>query len=181
VWLRDYAKQDVHISSQESDGESPPAKRSRFFDPFAVNIRLLQSRSIAVIGDEYEIWQRDKKRLNSDVRDSFIYWANKQNRYPRLSRMAMDFIIIQPMLVEFEKAFSAAGRMVTFMRARLNASIIGIYQMLRFWYLAGVLPEAGLEMAPVDLWDLSMTESAGEDEDLQYNNDRSATSNSDLG
>jgi hypothetical protein len=42
--------------------------------------------------------------------------------------------------------------------------------------LAGVLPEAGLEMAPVDLGDLSMTESAGEDEDLQYNDDKSATS-----
>jgi hypothetical protein len=52
VWLKDYAKHDVHTSSQESDGESPPAKRSRFFNPFAVNIRLLQSRFIAVIGDE---------------------------------------------------------------------------------------------------------------------------------
>jgi hypothetical protein len=95
--------------------------------------------------------------------------------------MAMDFMIIQPMSAECERAFSAAGRMVTFMRARLDALIIGICQVLRFWYLAGVLPEAGLEMAPVNLGDLSMTESAGEDEDLQYSDDRSATSDSDLG
>jgi hypothetical protein len=145
MWLKDYAKQDMHTFSQESDGESSSAKRSRFFDPFAVNIRSLQSRSIALIGDEYEIWQRDKERLDSDVRDPLIYWANRQDRYPRLSRMAIDFITIKPMLAKCERAFSATGRMVTFMRARLDALIIGIYQVLRSWYLAGVLPEAGLE------------------------------------
>jgi hypothetical protein len=56
VWMGEYTQLDVHASSQKSGEESPPAKRSRFFDPFAANSRESQSsRSIAVIGDEYEI------------------------------------------------------------------------------------------------------------------------------
>jgi hypothetical protein len=56
VWTRDYAKLDVRTSSRSSNEESPPAKRPRFHNPFAANDRLSQpSRSIAVIGDEFEV------------------------------------------------------------------------------------------------------------------------------
>jgi hypothetical protein len=95
--------------------------------------------------------------------------------------MDMDFITIQPMSAECEKAFSAAGRMVTPIRARLDAFIIGVYQVLRSWYKADMLPKTDLEMAPVDLGDYSKVDSDGEDEGLQYNNDRSATSGLDRG
>jgi hypothetical protein len=62
VWIRNYAQLDVRTSSRSSNEESPPTKTPRFFDPFAANDRLSQpSRSIAVIGDEYETLQRDRE------------------------------------------------------------------------------------------------------------------------
>jgi hypothetical protein len=132
VWIRDCAQLDVCTSSRSSNEESPPTKRPRFFDPFAANDRLSQpSRSIAVIGDEYKTWQRDRERIDGDIRNPLSYWANKQDRYHRLSRIAMDFMTIQSMSAECERAFSAAGRMVTPIRARLDAGIVGICQVLR--------------------------------------------------
>jgi hypothetical protein len=167
----------VRTSSRESGDESPPAKRPRFFDPFAVNNRLSQpSRSIAVIGNEYEAWKVDRERANGDVRDPLAYWANKQDRYPRLSRMTMDFMKIQPMSEKCEIVFSAAGNMVLPRRARLDAVIIGVCQVLRSWYKAGVLPETDLEMAPVSVRDYNNPDNDGDNEELQYKDDRSATS-----
>jgi hypothetical protein len=90
--------------------------------------------------------------------------------------MAMDFMTIQPMSAECERAFSAAGKMVIPTRARLDAGIIGICQVLRSWYKAGVLPEADSETAPVEVDDYSLGDSGGDDEELQYKGYKSATS-----
>jgi hypothetical protein len=46
--------------------------------------------------------------------------------------MAMDFMTIQPMSAEFERAFSAAGKMVTPIRARLDAGISGFARFCGF-------------------------------------------------
>jgi hypothetical protein len=93
--------------------------------------------------------------------------------------MAMNFMTIQPMSAKCERIFSAAGRMVKFMRARLDASIIGICQILRSWYKADVLPKTNLEMAPVKLGSYGKVESDGGDGNSQYSDYRSATSESD--
>jgi hypothetical protein len=85
------------------------------------------------------------------VRNSLKYWANRQHRYPRLSKMAINFLIIQPMSAKCEKVFSLAGKMITFDKGRLDAAIIGICQILRFWYMAGVLPKDNTELAPIKL------------------------------
>jgi hypothetical protein len=77
------------------------------------------------------------------------------------------------MSAECERAFSAAGKMVTHIRARLDAGIIGICQVLRSWYKAGVLPEADLETVPVDLDDYSLGDSDG---DKEYRGYKPATS-----
>jgi hypothetical protein len=61
-------------------------------------------------------------------------------------------------------------------RARLDAVIIGVCQVLRSWYKAGVLPETNLEMAPVSVRDYNNPDINGDNEELQYRNDRSATS-----
>jgi hypothetical protein len=54
VWMNDYFQLPIRTYSQEDNGESPPAKRPRFYDPFAANSRLLElSQSVAVVGDEY--------------------------------------------------------------------------------------------------------------------------------
>jgi hypothetical protein len=62
-----------------------------------------------VIGDEYEAWQRDRESTDNGVRDPLACCASKQDRYPRLSRMAMDFMTIQPMQQSVRESFRQLG------------------------------------------------------------------------
>jgi hypothetical protein len=129
-----------------------------------------------VVGDEYEIWQRDKKRTDGDVRNPLAYWIAKQDRYPRLSQMAMDFLTIQPMLAKCERAFSSAGKTVVATRARLDASMIGICRVLRSSYLAGVLPKTDTEWSPVNVADRKNGENDGGVQELLHRDDSLSTS-----
>jgi hypothetical protein len=129
-----------------------------------------------VIGDEYEVWQRNRESTDGNVRNPLAYWASKQDRYPRLSRIAMNFMTIQPISAKYERVFLAAGRMVPPTRARLDAMIIRICQILRSWYKAGVLPKTDLETMPVNVSHNGDDESDSYDEELQYRHDRSTTS-----
>ena len=63
--------------------------------------------------DKLELWQSSWEDGDNDVRDPISYWHERKRRYPRLSRMALDFLTIQPMSAECERIFAAAGRMVT--------------------------------------------------------------------
>jgi hypothetical protein len=90
---------------------------------------------------------------DGNVRDPLAYWVTKQKRYPRLSQMALNFLTIQPMSAKCERAFSAAGRMAINLRGNLDASTIGVCQILRSWYLAGVLPKTDTTLAPIKLGD----------------------------
>ncbi|KID81274.1 restless-like transposase [Metarhizium guizhouense ARSEF 977] len=53
--------------------------------------------------DELELWQSSREDGDSDVRDPIAYWHERRRRYPRLSRMALDFLTIQPMSAELLK------------------------------------------------------------------------------
>jgi hypothetical protein len=82
VWITEYAHLDLQNHGLSGDEDSPPAKRPRFYNPFAANSRTFQpSRSIAVLGDEYEAWQRDKEGSDHEVRNPISYWVAKQDRY----------------------------------------------------------------------------------------------------
>ncbi|TDJ70675.1 hAT transposon family protein, partial [Pseudomonas putida] len=87
---------------------------------------------------------------DGDVRDPLSYWHERRRRYPRLSRMALDFLTIQAMSAECERLFSAAGRMVTSLRSRLDADMIGMCQVLRSWLRAGVIDDLDVLLVPVD-------------------------------
>jgi hypothetical protein len=70
VWTKDYARLDIRAISRNSSDQSPPTKRQRFYDPFAANDRQWEpSRSLAVRGDEYEQWQRDRELSDANVRN----------------------------------------------------------------------------------------------------------------
>jgi hypothetical protein len=44
------------------------------------------------------------------------------------------------------------------------------------WYMADVLPETDLEIRPIDVGNYDNNDNDGDNEELQYRNDRSATS-----
>jgi hypothetical protein len=70
--------------------------------------------------------------------------------------------------------------MVTPTRSSLDAATIGICQVLRSWYRAGVIPETNADLAPVNLGDYGKGggdgESENDDEEFPFGDDRSATS-----
>ena len=95
----------------------------------------------AIVGDEYQAWQADSEASDGNVLDPIRLWFSKQSRYPRLSRMALDFLTIQPMSAECERLFSAAGKMISGLQTDLDAEIIAIFQFLRSWYRDGLVKD----------------------------------------
>jgi hypothetical protein len=128
-------------------------------DPFGFDQRLPKSPPTAVKGDEYEQWQLDRKPGDRRIRDPIKYWIEKQDRYPRLSRMALDFLTIQAMSTKCEKVFSAAGKMLMAERNKLEVEAIAMCQVLRSWYLAGVIKDSNTGLEP-----LQVSKGGGNDE-----------------
>ncbi|KAM3554984.1 hypothetical protein ARSEF4850_006205 [Beauveria asiatica] len=144
VWDEEYKTLDIPLAYQDE----PAAKRQRtqYYSPFErhkdeARIHCEEKRDTDKAEDEYARWQLDLLPTDSDIRDPREYWHAQRFKYPRLSRMAMDFMTIQAMSVECERLFSAAGRMVTPLRSQLESSTIAICQVLRSWLQSGIVEE----------------------------------------
>ncbi|KAM5529050.1 hAT family dimerization domain protein [Fusarium oxysporum f. sp. phaseoli] len=145
--------------------DEPVAKRQRkYYNPFQaycertrpvlgyglVKEEATLSDDINEDTNELELWQSSWEDGDNDVRDPISYWHERKRQYPRLSRMALDFLTIQPMSAECERMFAAAGRMVTPLRNRLDADIIGMCQVLRSWLRAGVIDDLDVSLLPTE-------------------------------
>ncbi|OWT42269.1 reverse transcriptase [Pochonia chlamydosporia 170] len=165
VWETEY--RNLQIDSSPVVHE-PAAKRQRkYYNPFQAYCERTRPVSrcgrvkeegssparIDVDVDELELWQSSREDGDSDIRDPITYWHERRRGYPRLSRMALDFLTIQPMSAECERLFAAAGRMVTPLRSRLDADIIGMCQVLRSWLRAGVIDDLDVLLLPVETVD----------------------------
>ncbi|KAJ3453177.1 hypothetical protein MRS44_018832 [Fusarium solani] len=122
-----------------------PAYRWDWFDETWAHKPSWVEKAKEMVADvwlsDYAPLETDRDASDGDVRDAIGYWITKQSRYPRLSRMALDFLTIQPMSAECERLFSAAGKMVSGLRTKLDADIIAICQVLRSWYRAGLIKD----------------------------------------
>ncbi|RKK21329.1 hypothetical protein BFJ67_g17332 [Fusarium oxysporum f. sp. cepae] len=162
VWESDYRHLQVVRSPVDDE---PVAKRQRkYYNPFQaycertrpvlgyglVKEEATLSNDINEDINELELWQSSWEDGDNDVRDPISYWHKRKRRYPRLSRMALDFLTIQPMSAECERMFAAAGRMVTPLRNRLDADIIGMCQVLRSWLRAGVIDDLDVSLLPTE-------------------------------
>ncbi|PWI64137.1 hypothetical protein PCL_12103 [Purpureocillium lilacinum] len=166
VWETEYRHLQTARSAVADEPEEPVAKRQRkYYNPFqaycertrtAPRCTLVKEEEISTPDcddegiDELELWQSSFEDGDSEVRDPISYWHERRRRYPRLSRMALDFLTIQPMSAECERLFAAAGRMVTPLRSRLDADIIGMCQVLRSWLRAGVIDDLDVLLLPVE-------------------------------
>lgn len=140
VWQQNYS--DLVVADDYDGEEAPPPKRRKFFDPFDHNDsrKQPQQQNRRISGDEYESWcANDGEHV--ETRDPVAYWHERRHRYPRLSRMALDFLTVQAMSAECERLFSASGRMVSPHRTVLDAEIVSMCQVLRSWYRAGLIQQ----------------------------------------
>lgn len=147
VWHDEYQGIAVSRGDVIEDNEAPKRRKtySNPFQEFLEESRCAAPNvhggddSLELLEDEYQHWISKHDSGDAQVRDPLAYWHEKQLQYPRLSRMALDFLTIQPMSAECERLFSAAGQMVTPLRSRLEAHVIGICQVLRSWLRAGII------------------------------------------
>lgn len=147
VWEKEYSLLDIMdiATSIPKDNGKRPADED-FFDPFAApsekkrrleESQQAEAQTLQVSGDEYDAWLADKAD-KTHPQDVFQYWYERRYKYPRLSRMALDFLTIPAMSSECERLFSSAGRMMTQQRTSLAAAMVSMCQALRSWYRSGI-------------------------------------------
>jgi hypothetical protein len=144
TWDREYKNLD--LAMENHDEPTPKRQRTQYYSPFeqykdTARTRPSDEKHLKTKEDEYARWQRDLSPTDNDIRDPREYWHAQRFKYPRLSRMALDFMTVQAMSAECERLFSAAGRMVTPLRSQLEANTIAICQVLRSWLQAGIAEE----------------------------------------
>ncbi|KAH7461153.1 hypothetical protein FOMA001_g19163 [Fusarium oxysporum f. sp. matthiolae] len=167
VWETEYRNLEVVLSP----GNEPVAKRrrkyqnafeeyceqsryepsSRLSTPTTTPARMRSSATPESPRDEYEAWQQSWVPTDTDIRDPIAYWQDNRAQYPRLSRMALDFLTIQPMSAECDRLFSAAGRLVTPLRSRLEVDIIGMCLVLRSWMQAKIIDDLDPLFVPTQI------------------------------
>jgi hypothetical protein len=139
LWNTEYRNVTIH---QPSEKEPPQKRQKTNPNPFEQFIQQ-QASTVPVTatrGDEYEAWQ-SLEAVNVAIDDPLAYWHENRHQYPRLSKMALDILTVQPMSAECERLFSAAGQITSPLRNALDALIIGMCQVLRSWLRAGVIKD----------------------------------------
>jgi len=96
-----------------------------------------ESRVSLAAVDEYTYWT-EHVPVDEDYKCPIAYWVAYQEKWPRLTRMALDIFSIPAMSDEPERIFSLAGCMVTERRNRLKGDAIQAAQCLKNWYRANI-------------------------------------------
>jgi len=67
--------------------------------------------------------------------DPLEWWKITENQYPRLSKMARDFLAIPSTSVSSEQCFSISKNLITNQRNRLAGKTVRAYMYLKSWWL----------------------------------------------
>jgi hypothetical protein len=145
LWVSEYRELQLKVTADEVPVAKKRKTKLSSFDIYREANRRTHSPRPSPLApnqptmDEYARWQLDVSATDSDIEDPLQYWISKATDYPRLSRMALDVMTVPAMSAECERLFSAVGLMATSLRSRLDASTIGLIQVLRSWLRAGLM------------------------------------------
>lgn len=70
---------------------------------------------------------------NKSKLDVIAWWKGNQNEFPVLSKIAKDFLTIQPTSVPLEELFSESGLLITEKRSNLNEDTVKACMCLKSW------------------------------------------------
>jgi hypothetical protein len=91
--------------------------------------------------DEYERWKRSEPRAEkgSDYANNPIrYWVELRNRYPNLSKLALNVLSIPASSCECERLFSKLGDLLEPRRRAIKPQLLAALQCVRRWQKAGL-------------------------------------------
>ncbi|RKL20098.1 hypothetical protein BFJ72_g15093 [Fusarium proliferatum] len=112
VWHYEY--RETRLPRMAVNDEKPaPKRRKTYSNPFQEYLEenrcaapaTQDDDSLEPFEDEYQHWISNHESGDAQIRDPLAYWHEKSSKYPRLSRMALDFLTIQPMSAECERLF----------------------------------------------------------------------------
>ena len=92
--------------------------------------------------DEYEGWKRSEpvaKERSDAANNPIKYWVELQDRYPNLSKFAIDMLSIPGSSCECERLFSELGDLLEPRRRNLSPQLLAAIQCSRRWIKAGFL------------------------------------------
>ena len=111
--------------------------------------------------DDLEVFMNDGSVSIGDLRP-LQWWClpEQRQRYPRLSRMAIDIFTIPPSSAEPERSFSHARRTQSWERLRLSAGNLEILECIGNWLQNGLIDQKKMlfELSEVEEMEIVLAE-----------------------
>ncbi|KAH7563688.1 Dimerhypothetical proteinTnphypothetical proteinhAT domainhypothetical proteincontaining protein [Bipolaris maydis] len=95
----------------------------------------------AVVDDEFDRWKQCEPRVERGTEyanNPTRYWILMRDRYPRLSRLALDVLSIPASSCECERMFSELGDLLEPRRRGMQPQLLAAIQCVRRWRKAGL-------------------------------------------
>ncbi|XP_050238288.1 zinc finger BED domain-containing protein RICESLEEPER 2-like [Mercurialis annua] len=89
---------------------------------------------------ELEIYLTEASVENDDAFDVLNWWKQNAARFPILSRMARDILVVPISTVASESAFSTSGRVLDCFRSSLTPRIVETLVCTQYWLRAETIP-----------------------------------------
>lgn len=95
------------------------------------------------VEDEYTQWRSEPctEKGSSAAQNPIKYWLGMRDRYPNLSRLALDVLSIPASSCECERMFSELGDLLEPRRRKISPTQLAAIQCVRRWRRAGLLDE----------------------------------------
>jgi hypothetical protein len=157
---RSYAHAELtgdHSNAPESGLRPAPSKKSQnIFD----NLPLLAKPSLPVKDELTQYLSTGTLQTDSPL----LWWHQNSHVYPRLSRMALDYLSIPSTTVDVERTFSQGRLVLSHVRSRLSIQSTRALMCLGSWSRAGFAPPKKMAMVLSPMADVP----DDEDEWLDY-------------
>jgi len=91
--------------------------------------------------DEYDRWRRSEPRAEKGTEHAnnpIKYWIGLRDRYPSLSKLALDVLSIPASSCECERMFSELGDLLEPRRRAIQPQLLAAIQCVRRWQKAGL-------------------------------------------
>ena len=91
--------------------------------------------------DEFERWKRSEPRAekgSNHANNPIKYWVELRDRYPNLSKLALDVLSILASSCECKRLFSELGDLLEPRRRAIKPQLLAAIQCVRRWQRAGL-------------------------------------------
>ena len=135
---REAAPPPVSLVSPPYDRRIDEPRPLNTFDQIA---QSLKQASRPASQDEYKDYNSGEPYELGKGISALTWWCNdtRRQRYPRLSHMAIDILLIPAMSDEPERVFSGARRTISWERGQLGTETIEMIECLKHWKKSRIL------------------------------------------